>query len=136
MSKLIAGIDPGEKTGLAIWDCSEQQFKAINTVGIIAAQEILRVFYKNYDLQKIYFEDARQGGGKADSKRLQGVGSVKRDSAIWQEFCEYYHIPHAALKPDKNLTKWPEEYFKKITGWTGRTSQHARDAAVLVFAMK
>ena len=31
------------------------------------------------------------------------------------------------------MTKSKADTFKKLTGWTGRTNEHARDAAMLVF---
>jgi hypothetical protein len=134
--RIIAGIDPGVKTGLAIWHVNEQRFSRIGTFRSINARVFLRDRWKEKSLTEIWFEDARLRSGKPDPKRLQGVGSVKRDCAIWEEFCKFYKIPYRASKPDKTLTKWSEEYFKKMTGWDGRTSQHARDAAALVFGIK
>ena len=138
--RIIAGIDPGVKTGVALWNCSEQQFDIIATRGIVEVMELLRHKRKQTvkRLQKIYFEDARlrKWYGKADRERLQGAGSIKRDSSIWQEFCEYYKITFEAVRPVKGQTKWDSKYFKRLTGWQGRTSQHARDAAALVFGMK
>ena len=31
------------------------------------------------------------------------------------------------------MTKWSAEVFADMTGWKGRTSNHARDAALLVY---
>lgn len=142
--KIIAGIDPGVKTGLAIWDCVEQEFSSIQTVSIIEAMSILRKWdWMTDDLSQIWFEDARLRtwfpevkDTPEDIKKLQGVGSVKRDCSIWQEFCEYHKIPYQAIKPAKGQTKWDSEYFKRVTGWKGRTSKDARDAAILVFGAK
>jgi hypothetical protein len=137
MSKIIAGIDPGVKTGLAIWDCEKQKFLQIETYSIIEAFHWVERI--NCDGRgEIWFEDARQRKwfGNAGREKLQGAGSIKRDCSIWQEFCEYYKIPFRAIKPAKGQTKWSAEYFQKLTGWKKRTSQHARDAAALVFGVK
>lgn len=139
--KIIAGIDPGVKTGLATWKPEVKRFIEVRTCSLLEAFEVLHQYRS--DLSEIWFEDARQRTWFEYPKdspetiaRLQGVGSIKRDSAIWQEFCEFHKIPFKAIKPAKGQTKWSSEYFKRLTGWTGRTSQHARDAAILVFGAK
>lgn len=132
MPRLIAGIDTGTKTGLALWDVEKQCFEVIKTTSIIEAQEILR-YFNNRGLREIWFEDARLRGGNAYTCKLQGVGSVKRDGAIWQEFCEYHKISYKRIKPEKGNTKWSAVYFKQQTGWTKRTDEHGRDAGVLVW---
>ncbi len=144
MSKIIAGIDPGVKTGLALWDCEKKEFVSIQTCSIIEAMSVLRKWeMMSEELSKIYFEDSRlrtwfeePKNSEEARQKLQGAGSIKRDCSIWQEFCEYYEIPFETVKPTAGNTKWPAEYFKKITGWAIQTSQHARDAAVLVFGMQ
>lgn len=138
MSKIIAGIDPGVKTGMALWDAAKQEFVAIRTMGIIEAMRYLRTYLRGEMLNEIWFEDARQRTwfGKADRDRLQGAGSIKRDCAIWQEFCEYYEIPFKMIKPAAGQTRWSAEYFRRLTGWKKRISQHARDAAALVFGIQ
>jgi hypothetical protein len=89
---------------------------------------------------QIVFEDARKRQWLPREKnlseyrgKLMGAGSVKRDCEIWEEFCENYDIPYTAVPPRKGLTKWDAETFNKMTGWQGRTSNHARDAALLVW---
>jgi hypothetical protein len=62
-----------------------------------------------------------------------GAGSVKRDCAIWEDFCRDLGIDYIPVPPQAGLTKWPADYFNKVTGWKGRTSDHARDAALLVY---
>lgn len=130
----IAGIDPGTKTGIAIWNCKAQRFEAILTSGIVCAMETVRAH--NVDLVRIEDARKRRWYGNAGREKLQGVGSVKRDCAIWQEFCGYYDIQFQAVAPQKGQTKWSAEYFKRVTGWDDRTSEHSRDAAILVFGEK
>lgn len=135
MSKLIASIDPGVKTGLAIWDCEKQSFRHIATLSIVEAMHDISDLNICGALRKVIFEDARlrKWYGKNSASKIQGAGSIKRDCSIWQEFCEYYNIPFEAVAPQKGQTKWSAEKFKRLTGWTGRTSEHARDAALLVW---
>ena len=87
----------------------------------------------------VVFEDARQRTWFAPERnrseyrgKLMGAGAAKRDSKIWEEFLEGQHIPFRAQGPRPGGTKWNKEYWYQVTGWKGRTSEHARDAALLV----
>lgn len=137
------GIDPGTHTGVAVWDSREGKFLSLETLPIhLALERVKEMTHPFWHMDKLYnehievvFEDARQRTwfGKGDTNaKLQGAGSVKRDCSIWEDFCRYYDIPFQARPPVKGATKVTPEYFKRISGWQGRTSEHARDAAMLV----
>lgn len=140
---LFIGIDPGVNTGLAVWDATQRKFERVETLGIVTAMAELVQFLRYRGAMtncEIYIEDARQRKYLPREKniseyrgKLMGAGSVKRDCAIWEEFAIYYGIPLNLVPPRKGLTKWDADTFKRITGWTGRTSNHARDAALLVY---
>ena len=136
---ICIGIDPGTHTGVAVWDTGEGKFLSLETMPIHRAIESVLVWAslvhdKTKDIQ-VVFEDARQrtwfGHGDTYAK-LQGAGSVKRDCSIWEDFCKDYDIPFWAKPPVKGATKVSAEYFKTISGYQGRTSEHSRDAAMLV----
>lgn len=135
------GIDPGTKTGLAIWDSRHQKFATIETMGIVKAMELVRAANTSYGLERIthrvVVEDTRKlrlPAAQQSFGRLKGVGSVHRDMSIWEEFLEYHGIPYtmAGLSP-KEFRVGDSEWFKKKTGWDGRTSEHARAAAGLIY---
>ena len=134
---IYIGIDPGTHTGVAIWDNKQQDFVELETLPI--HQALIKVMMWRdrigHDLQ-VVFEDARQrtwfGRDKNTNAKLQGAGSIKRDCSIWEDFLTDSEIPFRAVPPQKGCTKWTEEYFKMVTGWKGKTSNHSRDAAVLV----
>ncbi len=102
------------------------------TKAMQSIQEIKAIHGK--DNLKLYIEDARKRtwftGGK---EKAQGVGSVKRDAQIWEDWCIEQEFNYIMVHPKANATKTKADLFKKITGWTGRTNEHARDAAMLVF---
>ena len=130
------GIDPGTHTGLAIWDSEQSRFLVLATMSIHRALLLVHemVVNRHSDLQ-VVFEDARQRTwfGKGDvSAKMQGAGSVKRDCTIWEDFCKDCGITYWAKPPTKGTTKVSSEYFKTISHWEGRTSEHSRDAAMLV----
>ena len=134
---ICIGIDPGTHTGVAVWDTRERRFLSLETLPIHQAL-IKALMWRDrvgHDLQ-VVFEDARQrtwfGRDRNTNAKLQGAGSIKRDCSIWEDFCRDYEIPYYAVPPMKGGTKLSESYFKTISGWKGRTSNHARDAAMLV----
>ncbi|EMO20703.1 hypothetical protein LEP1GSC168_0032 [Leptospira santarosai str. HAI134] len=51
---------------------------------------------------------------------------------MWVEFCELNKIPYRLVHPKRRATKIKAAEFRTLTGWTGRTSEHSRDAAMLV----
>ena len=141
---IYIGIDCGEHTGLAVWDSRRKIFLEIETVPLYRALEIVRVYNREYSTEAeplaVIFEDARKRTWFARERnaaeyrgKLMGAGAVKRDAKIWEEFLDGYGIPHQAVAPRKGMTKWDADYFKAVTGWKGRTSEHSRDAALLVF---
>lgn len=137
---LLVGIDPGVKTGFAVWDTTWRYFRRVETMRITDALLAVLGYQENGADLRIVFEDARQRkwlpremSNSEYRGKLMGAGSVKRDCDIWEEFCKAHEIPFTAIPPRKGLTKWTQEYFERVTGWKGRTSNHARDAAMLVF---
>lgn len=135
-NKTLVGIDAGVNTGLAI--ITDGKLHEITTCTIIEAMEKIKELANNQNHLKIYIEDARQRKwfGNKGREVLQGVGSVKRDCGIWEEFCLYYNIDFELIAPKHNRTKTTAQEFKRITGWQGRTNGHARDAAMLIWGRR
>lgn len=130
MKRITIGIDPGVHTGIAV---------AVD--GVLEVVET-RDFWRAVELvdscRRLAFtliiEDPRGqrvAPSQYNSARLRGVGSVERDAKLWIEYAEHYGIPYRAVKPGK-LRKIDAVTFAKLTGWTGRTSEHARAAAMMV----
>ena len=133
--EIYIGIDTGVNTGWAAWSKEERRFFKIETIMIHEA--ILRIdnLKTHYSLL-VRIEDARlRKWFKGGKEKAQGVGSVKRDAKILEDFCKDKGIPYEMVAPKNNKTKVTAEYFKRITGWEGRTSTHSRDAAMLVVGM-
>lgn len=134
---IYIGIDPGTHTGVAVWDSKERKFLSLETMPIhIALTRVLAIAERHRDDVQVIFEDARLrtwfGKGNVSAK-AQGAGSVKRDCSIWEDFLIDMEIPFVTTKPGNVATKVTPSWFRKLTGWEGRCSEHARDAAMLVF---
>lgn len=136
------GIDPGKHTGIALWDGT--RFVDVQTVPIHRALQMVEGFAEvaaanAYGL-RVIFEDARkrkwlprERNASEYRGRLMGAGSVERDCTIWEDFLKDRGIEYIAQPPQKGMTKHSPETFARLTGWKGRTSNHARDAAMLVW---
>lgn len=134
--KYYIGIDPGVNTGLSLWDGENKKFIIIKQMNIIEA-----LFYcATMSVENTFFriEDARKRKwfGKAGREQLQGAGSIKRDCQIWEEFMNHIKANCEFVAPKNNKTKLNAIQFKNITKWPGRTNEHNRDAAMLVFGFE
>ena len=131
---LYIGIDAGNHTGIAVWDRTDRRLVSVDMMTITKAMDVVRGLAESADIV-VYLEDARKRNwfGCAGREKLQGAGSVKRDCSIWETFCEEVGIECRKIAPKNNYTKLTAQQFKTITNWAGRTSDHSRDAACLVF---
>lgn len=134
---LYIGIDTGVHTGFAVYDSRKGRLLDLQTLLIHRAMEQVKMWCDVVGKSnvKVIFEDARQRKWYTGdvSAKAQGAGSVKRDASVWEDFLNDYGIDYWAKPPTKGLTKWNAKTFQFVTGWQGRTSDHARDAAMLVF---
>lgn len=137
--RYLIGIDPGTNTGYAVKNLETGQFMEIGSAGIIMAMDLLDAFFGPECFAII--EDARLWNGytkgmKAGEMRAraQGSGSVKRDSAIWEEYMKHYGLDYKMVPPSWKGAKIDAKFFSQITGWPGRTNAHGRDAAMLIHA--
>lgn len=141
---MAVGIDPGHSTGFAVWDALNKRLTQCKAVPIHRALDEVQALYVTCPGLVVIFEDARQRTwfGRADEAQRkygasirEGVGSVKRDCVIWEDFLNDNGIPHVARKPIAGGTKWPAANFARATGWAGKTNEHGRDAGMLVFGL-
>lgn len=136
---IFIGIDPGEHTGFAVWESASRKFLEVATLPIHRAMDRVKELSTQGPIF-VVFEDARlrtwfpRERNNAEYRgRLMGAGAAKRDAKIWEEYLTDMGIPFDAQKPQAGMTKWSAHQWGIITGWKGRTSNHARDAALLVF---
>ena len=133
MKNYYIGIDPGVSTGLAIWDAYNEKWEGIFTLNIIKSMEKVLKYHNKETLIEVVCEDARLVRYKTDPIKAQGAGSIKRDCKVWEEFFVHHKIEHQFVRPKKAITKIDAKVFKMITKYDKQTSNHARDACMLVF---
>ena len=138
------GIDTGTNTGFAVWDGRRKAFLAVSSLAIHRAMKEVERYKAEADGAgtKLFVrvEDARKRewyGGRMtreeERSKLQGVGSVKRDCSIWEDFLADIGVDFEMVHPKDIMTKLPASTFRNLTGWKGRTNEHDRDAAMMVF---
>lgn len=137
---ILVGIDPGVKTGIGIRIGKSSQAKtlkiheALNLVEQLVHEDPVHVRVEDARLRKWF--------GNNSAKKKQGAGSVKRDCKIWEDFLQDLHetsgglLTYQFIHPIKGGTKVSSETFKNLTGIKGRTSQHARDAFMIIYNYK
>jgi len=147
MTRFYIGIDPGVSTGFAVLDLAAGALTRCETHPIHRAMREVELLHNGQWIAGVVYEDARLrkwfGGADSRQKRSgagirEGVGSVKRDCGIWEDFLAELRdckpaFSICAVKPAAGRTKWDAAKFRAATGWKGRTSNHARDAALLVW---
>jgi hypothetical protein len=135
----IIGIDPGINTGFAIFSIKEKAIVECKTIKIHKAFDAISCFTEYYkSLPFVRVEDARlrKWYGENANVKKQGAGAAKIQSKIWEDFLkdmktEAFIFDFEMIHPLKGGTKLPSKVFERIYGFKGRTSSHARDAAII-----
>ena len=134
---LIVGIDPPK--GIAAIDENGKIVK------MLTAKDTSGIFEWLNDnkqaIKKVYIEQpwgvgTKRGRGKSVGvqKRIAAnVGQSYQKSMSIGSFCKAMKIPYELVHPNKILTKMDKRLFHKMTGWTDRSNEHNRDAAVLIW---
>lgn len=131
------GIDPGKNTGFAVWHRDSRYLAEVSTMSITEAIDRVKMMADILGKENIrlFIEDARKRKwyGETGRERLKGAGSICRDCTIWEDFCREQGLEYRMMAPSAGCTKLGASQFKALTKWQGKTSNHARDAAMLVF---
>lgn len=136
----VIGIDPGQQTGFADYDVSAGNLCIVETWRFWVAYEMAVNFYDRSRTLAIV-EDASLISPTfhhsafteaAKAKTSQRVGQVKRESQLLIEGLRRAGFVVQGVKAQGKVNA---AQFQKLTGWQGRTSSHARDAAMLAFGV-
>ena len=147
---IYIGIDPGTDTGIAVWDSKSKKFTFVGVLKIHRAMDMVHELVgEHHPNISVRVEDARKrkffkgiSNAEMDAKQ-QGAGSIKRDSAIWDDLLADIGCDYEMRTPCN--TKIDYARFVKFTKHTDpilfhgkRTKseynmQHATDAAMTVY---
>ena len=148
---LIVGLDPGEQTGVAAYDpearrlrfCTSMSFwKAVQWFNTalgpiepldgLAPGSVALVVIEDARKLPIYGRHGAVRGARRD-KLARNVGRIDLDIGLWVEYLSMRGYQVLLARPSRGQQKWDAATFKKITRWQGRTNQHGRDSAQLVW---
>jgi len=135
MSRFLIGIDPGKNTGFAAYDTEKKAFVMCNTYSFWETIELLEHYRPQGFLAYVELPKTKHvwhSGAKsqnAKNRTAVNVGSVIREAELIVEWLEREEVEHKTVAPKGKVN---DAVFRKLTGWTGRTSQHARDAGMLL----
>ena len=161
--KVYIGLDMGETTGIAVWFVNTKKLTLYSLTFIefldYFYEKVLEI-KKKYNVilviedvianspvfkAKFCYENTKNADGSAAShnqkigavcKYAERVGAVKEKTKTIIELCKRYNIQTILKRPTKgSLTKLSHEQFVKMTGYKGRSNNHERDAAVMIYGM-
>ena len=137
--QFIIGIDPGKKTGYAVFDCKGGVFTRIETSNFWDVYLDVIGLSDEYDISvfievstKSHVWHHRAGVGRM-AKVGQDVGGVRVMGQLLVEGFERYGLAVKQVEPGGKVGA---EHFEAFSGFVGRTSQHGRDAAMMVLRNK
>ena len=131
----ILGIDPGSSTGVASYINGKLVHLAtIEPVEIAARIEAVRP-------ARVVFEDSRLQSHTwttiksrpAALKIARNVGEVDAWCKLIVAVCAQLDIPAHGISPKSKGEKVDVTEFERITGWTGSSNEHTRDAAMVAW---
>jgi hypothetical protein len=136
--KQVIGIDPGVNTGTAFY--TNGKLLLLQTIEPIDIQS----FILTSEADLIVFEDSRlqskvwiPSGNKAVANNIaRKIGQVDALCSIIQETCERYDIKYMRVSPKAKGAKMKAEPFNELTGWSGKSNQHERDAAIVAWQLR
>ena len=143
--RLFIGLDAGRETGLAIWNAIEQRFDVLTTttfweaIALVLAYPVdqVLVVIEDPSQNKTTFSHGTPRTLKAARRRekiSRDVGMNQREARLLAEGLARKGYRVRRIRP--RSSKLGAEQFKRLTRYPGRTSQHARDAGMLVFGLR
>lgn len=136
MKSFAIGIDPGKSNGFAVYDREAGRLAAVETIkGIFPLIERVKTFApSNADIileSTMNMATFRAHESDAAQDRMsRNVGAVQAVTAEILQALRSLRYNVKTVLPIRGK-KMSEESFRLLTGWEGKTSQHARDAGRL-----
>lgn len=137
-NKIFIGIDPDiESSGYAVWKNKDSNLEIYNKSfwnvidAISSYDEPIKVIIEaGWLIPKSNWHGAKNKNIAA--KIGKNVGSNHQVGKLLEEYCLKKRISYQLVKPKGKIKA---DLFNKITGFSKRTNQDQRDAAMLVFGL-
>ena len=125
------GIDPDvDKSGVCIIED-----KKIIFLGCCSFFDLIDVLYDHHHaviyieagwLNKTSNYHVTNGNVRIAANIGSKVGSNATIGKLLEQYCIKHQIVYRLIKPTGH--KWKADFFRKVTGWDGRTNEEMRDA--------
>ncbi len=139
--RYFIGLDAGVNCGVAVWNVAGERFDRLETLDFWRAFETVLTFDPSEVI--IIIEDPSQNaplfdkgvrGARKRERLAQTVGGVKRESTLLADGLARKGYRVRRIRP--RTRKLGADTFRRLTKHQGRTSQHARDAGMLVYGLR
>ena len=136
--KQVIGFDPGVNTGVALF--ANGKLLSLQTIQPIDIQDCVKKSFADL----VVFEDSRlqsavwvPSKNKAVANNIaRKIGQVDALCLLIEETCNRYEIKFMRVSPKAKGAKMNSEDFNLFTGWTHRSNQHERDAAMVAWQLR
>lgn len=136
---IVVGLDPGIVTGVAVYHDGQLH----DLYDVTPADSLAMVEDMTFDL--LVFEDSRQqshvwnvaGLSKpAAIKVARDIGRIDMQCSMLEFQCLQAKRAFRAISPEHKGAKLGATSFNCRTGWTRRSNQHQRDAAMAAYPFR
>lgn len=138
---IILGIDPGQNTGVATF--IDGKLVKLETIQPHRLPELIRltgakrVIFEDSRLQSHLFSGHKPGAGALSApqkiKIARNVGQIDAWCSLITAVCADLGIPAHGISPRAKGAKLNAAQFGGLTGWTDKSNEHTRDAAVVAW---
>ena len=134
-SRTLIGIDPGKNTGIAIY--RDGALCELHTLSPDMIESLLVRVHPDL----VVFEDSRKQSpvfsrgvsARATLKIARNVGEIDQLCRQIAEMCRRLGLFSVGVSPLRKGAKFNAERFAAVMGWTQRSNQHERDAAMVAY---
>ncbi len=132
--RLVIGIDPGKTTGLALLNKETNELLELHSTNFWEAMNYCILSAAATVVVEVPQTRAIWSGkgtaGKAKLKVAANVGGTIREAELLVEGLE---IAGKIVRQVHPIGKLNKAKFNKLTGWTGGSNEHTRDAGRLAY---
>lgn len=129
------GIDPGQRTGVAIYRdgklCELRTVSPADIEALIVEHAPALVVFEDSRMQSPVF--SRGTNPRAMLKIARNVGEIDQLCRQIEDICKRLGIKCIGVSPHRKGRKLNAKRFAVATGWTALSNRHTRDAAMVAW---
>lgn len=131
------GIDPGANTGIASY--VDGKLAGLQTIAPHQLERLIRwrmpsrVIFEDSRLQSNVFSAKSNLTVAARLKVARDVGEIDAWCSLITAVCAELSIPAHGVSPAGKGAKLNATQFASVTGWTDKSNEHNRDAAMVAW---